>query len=100
RLPEETTIVSKATSPDEEAYSGFQGTDLASHLLAEGVARVFVGGLATDVCVLNTVRDAMAAGFSVVLLRDACRAVDLNPGDGAMAMREMKGLGARLTSND
>jgi nicotinamidase/pyrazinamidase len=53
-----------------------------------------VGGLATDYCVLNTVRDARAAGFEVRLLTDAIRAVDVAAGDGARAEREMRDAGA------
>jgi nicotinamidase/pyrazinamidase len=94
RLPPDAILVSKATEASPDAYSGFQGTDLA-HLLAErGVKRVFVGGLATDYCVLNTVRDAVKNGFQVVLLEDAIRAVDVNPGDGGRAVAEMAALGA------
>ena len=61
-------VVSKGTDPDAEAYSGFKGTTLAEALRARGVRRLFIGGLATDYCVLNTVHDAIAAGFAVVVL--------------------------------
>jgi nicotinamidase/pyrazinamidase len=59
-----------------------------------GVRRVFVGGLATDYCVLNTVKDARSLGYEVVLLRDAVRAVEVQPGDGLRAEQEMTRLGA------
>ncbi len=94
RLPVAATIVSKATTADKDAYSGFSGTELDRLLRAAGVRRVFVGGLATDYCVLNTVRDARACGYDVVLLLGAIRAVDVNPGDGNRAIAEMKQLGA------
>jgi nicotinamidase/pyrazinamidase len=93
-LPVGTTVVSKADSPERDAYSGFQGTDLADGLRAQGVRRVFVGGLATDYCVLHTVQDALAAGFAVVLLTDAVRAVEIKPGDGARALAAMQDAGA------
>lgn len=93
-LPPEAVVVSKATHADQDAYSGFAGTDLADSLRARGVRRVFVGGLATDYCVLNTVRDALRLGFAVVLLTDAIRAVDVRTGDGERAIAEMVGLGA------
>lgn len=98
RLPAAATIVSKATTADKDAYSGFSGTDLDRLLRAAGVRRVFVGGLATDYCVLNTVRDARASGYEVVLLLDAIRAVDVNPGDGDRAIAEMKQLGAQAVA--
>ncbi|RRQ21005.1 nicotinamidase [Thiohalobacter thiocyanaticus] len=95
RLPATAVTISKATTPEKDAYSGFDDTDLAARLHAVGVKRVFVGGLATDYCVLNTVRDALNEGFGVMLLRDAVRAVDVQPGDGDRAEREMESLGAR-----
>ena len=93
-LPPDVVVVSKATKPDEEAYSGFQGTDLHERLKSTGVRRMFVGGLATDYCVLSTVKDALALGYRVFLLKDAIRAVDVHPGDGDRAEKEMVSLGA------
>ena len=94
RLPAEAVIVSKATAPEKDAYSGFQDTGLARRLHEAGVRRVFVGGLATDYCVLHTVHDALGEGFEVVLLEDAIRAVDIQPGDGERAVKEMLDAGA------
>jgi nicotinamidase/pyrazinamidase len=95
KLPPDTTVISKATSQDQEAYSSFQGTDLDSRLRAAGIRRLFIGGLATDYCVLNSVRDALQLGYEVMLLTDAIRAVDVQPGDGPRAEAEMARLGAR-----
>ncbi|HWQ40357.1 MAG TPA: nicotinamidase [Burkholderiales bacterium] len=94
RLPASARIVSKATSAERDAYSGFAGTDLDAQLRRADVRRVFVGGLATDYCVLNTVKDARALGYEVVLLQDAIQAVDVQPGDGRRAQEEMQRLGA------
>lgn len=88
------TVVSKATSADSDAYSGFDGTALGASLREQGIKRVFVGGLATDYCVLQTVLDALQLGFKVVLLRDAIRAVDVQPGDGERAIARMRAAGA------
>lgn len=93
-LPASAVIIHKATSPDKEAYSALQGTTLDKHLREVGARRLFIGGLATDYCVLNTVRDAVKLGYSVVLLTDAIRAVNLNPDDGRKAVEEMIRLGA------
>jgi nicotinamidase/pyrazinamidase len=94
KLPAGAHVVSKATTPEQDAYSGFAGTELEAMLRRENVHRVFVGGLATDYCVLNTVKDARVLGYEVVLLQDAIRAVDVKPGDGLRAQEEMKRLGA------
>ena len=93
-LPRGATLISKATMADLDAYSGFQGTELDAQLRRAGASRLFVGGLATDYCVLNTVRDARRLGYEVMLLADAIRAVDASAGDGGRAMAEMRGLGA------
>jgi nicotinamidase/pyrazinamidase len=93
-LPPETVFVYKAAEPDQEAYSAFNGTPLRSLLRAVAVRRLFVGGLATEYCVLNTVKDARQLGYDVCVLGDAVRAVNLRPDDGARAMEEMLRLGA------
>jgi len=101
RLPPSAVIVSKATTAEQEAYSSFQGTDLDQQLRAANIRRLFIGGLATDYCVLNTVRDALRLGYEVLLLIDAIRAVDVRPGDGQRAEEEMISLGAqRITVED
>jgi nicotinamidase/pyrazinamidase len=94
-LPPGTVIISKATAAKEEAYSGFQGTNLHQQLHAASIRRLFIGGLATDYCVLNTVRDALKLGYRVLLLGDAIRAVDVHPLDGLRAEEEMIKLGAQ-----
>ena len=93
-LPPDAGIVSKATREDADAYSAFSGTDLTQRLRNLGVRRLLVGGLATDYCVLGTVRDARQHGFDVLLLRDAVRAVNVKPGDGERAERDMREAGA------
>ena len=95
-LPPDTTVISKATLQDQEAYSSFQGTDLGDRLRAAGIRRLFIGGLTTDYCVLNSVKDARRLGFEVFVLADAIRAVDVQPGDGKRAEEEMASAGARF----
>jgi nicotinamidase/pyrazinamidase len=95
QLPPAAVIISKATTVHQDAYSGFQGTNLHRKLHAAKIRRLFIGGLATDYCVLNTVRDALRLGYEVLLLADAIRAVDVQPGDGQRAEQEMIRLGAR-----
>jgi nicotinamidase/pyrazinamidase len=93
-LPPSALVVSKATEPKREAYSAFEGTTLDERLRGTGVRRLFIGGLATDYCVLNTVRDAIKRGYPVCLLMDGIRAVNLKPDDGRKAEEEMIRLGA------
>lgn len=87
-------VVSKATTVDVDAYSAFNGTGLADTLREGGIRRLVVCGLATDYCVLNTVIDALAAGFEVLLATEAIRAVDVNTGDGERALARMLDAGA------
>jgi nicotinamidase/pyrazinamidase len=99
-LPRDAIIVSKGMGFEEDSYSGFQGKDpkgvaLAKLLREQGVQRVFVGGLATDYCVKHTVLDAVQEGFQVVLLEDAIRGVNLQPGDSERAIDEMVHAGAQ-----
>jgi len=100
RFRPDALLVSKGTDPDAEAYSGFKGTTLADQLRARKVRRLFIGGLATEYCILNTVNDAIAAGFATVVLSDGVRAVDVHPGDGPAAVREMRRAGARFAPTD
>lgn len=88
-------VVSKGLG-DTDCYSAFDETNLAEDLRREGVVEVWVGGLATDYCVKNTVLDALREGFKVKTLKNAMRAVDLNPGDGALAIEEMRNAGAEI----
>ena len=88
-------VVSKGTG-DENSYSAFDGTTLAEDLRRQGVREVWVGGLATDYCVKNTVLDALREGFSVRAVSDAMRAVNLRPGDGQLALEEMRAAGAEV----
>jgi nicotinamidase-related amidase len=89
-------VVSKGNNPEADAYSAFDGTPLAATLRGLGVQRVVVGGLATDYCVRATVLDALREGFDVTVLREAIRAVDVQPGDGERALEEMRAAGATI----
>ncbi len=104
-LPREAVVVSKGMDPEQDAYSAFQaetatGTLLADELKGRGVARLFIGGLATDYCVLSTTLDALKQGFDVVVLEDAIKGIDLNPGDVHRAVEEMEEHGARTATLD
>ncbi|MDO8206697.1 MAG: isochorismatase family protein [Gallionella sp.] len=95
QLPPSTVIISKAITVEQDAYSSFLRTDMDSRLRAANISRLFIGGLTTDYCVLNTTRDALQLGYQVFVLTDAIRAVDVRPGDGQRAVEEMIALGAQ-----
>jgi len=100
KLPEHTVIISKATDPKHESYSAFDGTNLANELKRICVKRLFVGGLATDYCVVNTVLDARELGYETVLLTDATLGINVNPGDVDEAIKTMVTNGAEQTTVD
>jgi nicotinamidase/pyrazinamidase len=93
-IPPRAEIVSKADKKDE-AYSFFQGTDLAEKLKERGIRTLLVGGLATDYCVRETVLDGLKYGFQVYHLDDASRGVNVKPDDSELALREMVAKGAK-----
>ena len=94
KLPEGTVVISKATDPERESYSVFDRTNFENELQMRGVRRLFVGGLATDYCVVNTVLDALKLGFKTVVLMDATLGINVKPGDVDRAVEKMLELGA------
>lgn len=88
-------VISKGLG-ENDCYSAFDETDLALQLRRLGVEEVWVGGLATDYCVKNTVLDALKEGYHVRALTNAMRAVELKPGDGRRAIEGMQAAGAEI----
>ncbi len=74
-LPDEVVVVTKGTRFDQDQYSAFDQTGFAEELKRRGVERLWIGGLAEDVCVRATALDARQHGFKVNLLRAATRAI-------------------------
>ncbi|MGR8979134.1 MAG: isochorismatase family protein [Gammaproteobacteria bacterium] len=93
-LPEPVPVISTGTDNAHDGYSGFVDTTLKSQLDRAGVKRLFVAGLATDYCVLNTVLDALKLNYTVFLLRDGIRAVQTET--GKLAELTMQANGAKL----
>jgi nicotinamidase/pyrazinamidase len=89
KLPKGVVIVYKATDPMRESYSVFDGASFADELKERNVRRLFIGGLATDYCVLNTVLDARRLGYETVVLMDAVRGINAEPGDVDRAVESM-----------
>jgi nicotinamidase/pyrazinamidase len=98
RLPEPCPVIDKAVQRDRENFSGFGADGLQDCLERNGIARLFVGGLATEYCVLETVLDGLDRGYAVVLLVDGIAAMERHPGDGARAIERMAAAGATLRS--
>jgi nicotinamidase/pyrazinamidase len=98
KLPKDVTVISKATDPSKESYSGFDGTQLEQDLKRRRTRRIFVGGLATDYCVKRTVLDGLRAGFETFLLVDAIKGIKREPHDSEEAIREMTRNGALTTT--
>ncbi len=93
-------VFRKGTRPEIDSYSGFHdngrrhSTGMADWLRGRGVTQVIICGLATDYCVKFTTFDAIDEGFHTALALDACRGVNLQPGDVEQAIQEMKQHGA------
>ena len=69
-------------------------TRLEALLREHAIERVVIAGLATDYCVKETALDARRLGFDTVVIEAACRAVDLEPGDGDRALDAIRDAGA------
>ena len=99
-VPRGSMVVSKATKPSVEAYSGFQGTNLERELKRLGVSELFVGGLATDYCVKQTALDALRAGFDVSIMTDCVKGVNLRKVDSSRALGLLARKGASLVKSE
>ena len=96
-LPPDAVVISKDdTRANADSLFRFRRHRVRSALRRADVRRMFVGGLATDYCVLNTVRDAWRWAMSSSLLTDAVRPVDVHPGDGERALAEMRQAGRAI----
>jgi nicotinamidase/pyrazinamidase len=94
RLPDSVVKIAKGVRFDHDQYSAFDQTGLAVRLRQDGIRRLWVGGLAEDVCVLATVLDARKEGFAVMLISDATRPV--TPQGGEEARRKMRDAGVQF----
>ena len=85
-----------------DSYSSFYdmnrkfSTGLTAWLQERSVRSLFVLGLATDYCVKFSVLDALQDGFQVFVIKDGCRAVNLNERDEAKALAEIRQKKAKI----
>jgi nicotinamidase/pyrazinamidase len=93
-VPPSAVKVTKGVRFDQDQYSAFDQTGLAKELRGKGITRVWVGGLAQDVCVRATVLEAVREGFDTIVIADATRPV--TAAGGREADEEMRRAGARF----
>jgi nicotinamidase/pyrazinamidase len=98
-------VFRKGTDARIDSYSGFfdnghrRSTGMSDWLKEKGVSEIYICGLATDYCVKFTALDARQLGFNVYLVEDATRGVNLNQGDVAVALEQMKHAGVKITAS-
>lgn len=98
-------VFQKGTDPTIDSYSGFfdngrrKSTGLGEWLREQGIDAVVVCGLALDYCVKFTALDARSLGFATTLIRDATRAVNLQPGDGDRAVEQLREAGVEIVDS-
>lgn len=97
-LPDDAVKITKGVRFDKDQNSVFDETGFAAQLKRDRVRRLWVGGLAQDVCVLASVLDARKEGFEVNVILEATRPV--TPEGGKVAIAEMKKSGAGIREDD
>lgn len=99
-------VFRKGVDREIDSYSGFfdnghrRGTGLAEYVRSRNLTDVYIAGLATDYCVKFTALDGRTLGLNVFVIEDGCRGVDLNPGDSAAALDQMRAAGVRVVTSD
>jgi len=99
-------IIRKGMNSDVDSYSGFLENDKETDtglgaFLDIDDNEIYIMGLATDYCVKFTVLDSLVEfGFRTYLIRDGCRAVDMEPGDAEKAIKEMSDAGAVIVTSE
>jgi len=92
----------KGIDPEIDSYSAFydnahaRSTGLGEYLQTLGIDEVVLVGLTTDYCVRYSAYDALQLGFKVTVVVDACRGIDLQPGDCTRAIQELKNSGVKI----
>ncbi len=98
-------VFRKGTAAEIDSYSVFfdnghrKSTGLGEYLKQQGVDEVYICGLTTDYCVKYSALDAAELGFKTHVIQDACRGVNLHPGDVEKAIEHMKTKGVAVLSS-
>lgn len=99
-------VVLKGTHQKVDSYSTFfdnarrRETGLELYLRDQGVKELYIAGLATDYCVLYSAMDALDLGFATYVVTDACRGIDLHPGDVDKALQQIRECGGHLVTTE
>lgn len=95
-----TMVIRKGFNPDAEQYTAFDEiSQFGDMLKARGIRRIFVGGVATDYCVHDSVIGALEDGLDVYVLTDAVKGIDAAAGDVQRALDDMERRGAKLITS-
>jgi len=99
-------VIHKGDSPEIDSYSTFfdnghrRQTELHAYLQSRSVRSVYLCGLATDYCVKFSALDARRLGYDTFLIADACRGVEVHPGDVERAIDAMREAGVVVVTSD
>ena len=97
-------VIRKGFRPEIDSYSAFFENDdrtptgLHGYLTELGVSKVVLSGLATDFCVGDSAMDAARLGYSVTVIEDACKAIDLD-GSLDVARTRMRDAGVEFSGS-
>lgn len=99
-------VFRKGVDPRVDSYSAFfdnahrRSTGLGEYLQEHDAWDVYLAGLATDYCVRYSVMDALELNLRTYVIADACRGIDLKPGDVAEALDAMSRAGAKVIDSE
>ena len=105
RIPQAELILRKGYDRNIDSYSAFYEnnhktpTGLTGYLRERGLTRAFLAGLAFDFCVRYSAEDAHSEGFSVIVVEDACRGIDMD-GSVGETRRRLSALGVKIVTSD
>jgi nicotinamidase/pyrazinamidase len=98
-------VFKKGIDPEIDSYSGFfdnarrRSTGLIEYLRERNVGELFICGLATDYCVRFSALDSIESGIRTRVIEDACRGVNLKPGDSPTAITQMREAGVSIVAS-
>lgn len=95
RLPSNVTVVTKGTRFDHDQLSAFHDTGLHARVQKDGVKRLWMGGLAQDVCVAASAMEARRHGYEVGLIPDG--SMPVHPDGAQQCLDVMRAAGISVS---